>query len=87
LRYSSGAGTTVSLAESSAIPTVQPIAELFTGAATAIWSTTYSIDLGLFNDFLLPRLGEPPVNIAVLAGRRRLTSGADAAPAGLRTHA
>ncbi len=54
------------------VRTVQPVAELFTGAATALWATTYNIDLALFNEFLLPRLGEPPLNVAVLADHRRL---------------
>ncbi|MGH3276601.1 MAG: hypothetical protein ACRDNZ_20020 [Streptosporangiaceae bacterium] len=72
---------TTSPAEGSAIPTVQPIAELFTGAATAFWATTYSIDLGLFNEFLLPRLGEPPLNVAVLADQRRLAASLERIPA------
>ena len=54
------------------VPRVQPIAELFTTAATALWATTYSLDLSLFNEFLLPRLGEPPLNVVVLADQRRL---------------
>lgn len=61
--------------------TVQPVAELFTGTATALWATTYNLDLGLFNEFLLGRLGEPPLNIAVLADHRRLTASLERIPA------
>ncbi|MDQ1024809.1 hypothetical protein QF035_002391 [Streptomyces umbrinus] len=63
------------------IPTVQPIVELFTGGAEALWATTYTMDLGLFNEFLLARLGDPPLNIAVLADHRRLTSSLARIPA------
>lgn len=63
------------------IPTVQPIVELFTGGAQALWATTYTMDLGLFNEFLLARLGEPPLNIAVLADHRRLTTSLARIPA------
>jgi hypothetical protein len=59
---------------SEATTTVQPVAELFTGAASALWATTYSMDLGLFNEFLLGRLGDPPLNIAVLADHRRIAA-------------
>jgi hypothetical protein len=58
----------------SVVGTVQPVAELFTSAASALWATTYSIDLSLFNEFLLTRLGDPPLNVAVLADHRRLTA-------------
>jgi hypothetical protein len=68
-------------AEGSAVLTVQPIAELFTGAAVALWATTYTIDLGLFNEFLLPRLGDPPLNVAVLADQQRLTASLERIPA------
>jgi hypothetical protein len=54
------------------VQTVKPVAELFTGAASALWATTYNVDLSLFNEFLLGRLGEPPLNIAILADHRRL---------------
>ncbi|MFE2473705.1 phospholipase D-like domain-containing protein [Streptomyces mirabilis] len=64
-----------------AIPTVQPIVELFTGDAQALWATAYTLDLGLFNEFLLARLGEPPLNIAVLADHRRLTASLARIPA------
>jgi hypothetical protein len=72
---------TASPDDGSMLPTVRPIAELFTGAATGLWATTYTIDLGLFNEFLLPRLGELPLNVAVLADQRRLTVSLDRIPA------
>lgn len=72
---------TASPPEGSPAATIQPIAELFTGAATGLWATTYNIDLGLFNEFLLPRLGEPPLNVAVLADQRRLTASLERIPA------
>ena len=58
----------------SGVAAVQPIAELFISTATALWATTYSIDLALFSEFLLARLGEPPLNVAVLADHRRLAA-------------
>lgn len=72
---------TASPDDGSMLPTVRPIAELFTGAATGLWATTYTIDLGLFNEFFLPRLGELPLNVAVLADQRRLTASLDRIPA------
>ncbi|MFG2076088.1 hypothetical protein [Nonomuraea maritima] len=59
----------------------RPVDELFTGAASALWATTYSVDLSLFNEFLLPRLGEPPLNVVVLADHRRLAAGLERLPA------
>ncbi|MFF4254541.1 hypothetical protein ACFY1L_25380 [Streptomyces sp. NPDC001663] len=64
-----------------ATPTVQPIVELFTSGAEALWATTYTMDLGLFNEFLLARLGDPPLNIAVLADHRRITASLARIPA------
>ncbi|MFE0590560.1 hypothetical protein [Micromonospora echinospora] len=55
----------------------RPVTELFTSTATALWATTYSVDLALFNEFLLPRLGEPPLNVVVLADHRRLATALD----------
>ncbi|MCX4695888.1 hypothetical protein [Streptomyces sp. NBC_01408] len=55
-------------------PLVRPVAELFSAEVQALWATTYSLDLGLVNEFLLPRLGDPPLNVAVLADRRRLAA-------------
>jgi hypothetical protein len=62
------------------VATVKPVAELFTGTASALWATTYNIDLGLFNEFLLGRLGDPPLNIAVLADYRRVAASLDRVP-------
>ena len=63
------------------VATVKPVAELFTGTASALWATTYNMDLGLFNEFLLGRLGDPPLNIAVLADYRRVAASLDRVPA------
>ncbi|WP_308816384.1 hypothetical protein [Pseudonocardia alni] len=49
--------------------------ELFDRSMTGFWATTYNIDLRLFSEYLVPRLGNPPVNIAVLADQRRLAHG------------
>jgi hypothetical protein len=59
----------------------RPVHELFTGAASALWATTYSVDLSLFNEFLLPRLGDPPLNVVVLADHGRLSASLDRLPA------
>lgn len=56
------------------VATVQPAAELFTRSAAALWATTYSVDLALFSEFLLPRLGDPPLNVVVLADHERLAT-------------
>ena len=61
-------------------PTVQPIAELFSAAACGLWATTYNLDLPLFNEFLLGRLGDPPLNVVVLADHRRLAVSLDRIP-------
>lgn len=63
-------------------PTLRPIERLFTPATEALWATTYSLDLGLINEFLLPRLGDPPLNIAVLADQRRMAADLARIPAG-----
>ena len=39
---------------------VKPIAELFRADSVALWATTYNLDLALFNEYLLGRLGDPP---------------------------
>jgi hypothetical protein len=62
------------------VPTVQPVSEVFTGNVSALWATTYNVDLGLFNEFLLPRLGEPPLNVVVLADHRRLATSLERLP-------
>jgi hypothetical protein len=51
--------------------TVSPT-ELFTGSVRACWVTTYNLDLGLFDSFLLPRLGDPPLNVVVLADQHKV---------------
>lgn len=64
-----------------AAETIRPIGELFLATATAMWATTFSIDLALFNEFLFPRLGDPPLNVAVLADHYRLASSLARMPA------
>ena len=66
---------------SSEMAAVQPVAELFISTATAFWATTYGIDLALFSEFLLARLGDPPLNVAVLADHRRLAASLQRIPA------
>lgn len=56
------------------LPSIRPTLELFRPNAIALWATTYSIDLELFNEFLLGRLGDPPLNIAILADPQRLSA-------------
>ncbi len=51
---------------------VQPLNEIFTRGVSAMWAATYNVDLALFNEFLLGRLSDPPVNVVVLADHRRL---------------
>jgi hypothetical protein len=57
----------------SKVETIRPIVELFTSSVTALWATTYNIDLALFNEFLLRRLGDAPLNVVVLADQQRLS--------------
>lgn len=56
------------------LPSIRPTLELFRPNAIALWVTTYSIELELFNEFLLGRLGDPPLNIAILADPQRLSA-------------
>ncbi len=56
------------------IPRVRPVLELFRPNVIAFWATTYNIDLALFNEFLLGRLGDPPINVAILADSQRLAA-------------
>jgi hypothetical protein len=56
------------------LPSIRPTLELFRPNAIALWATTYSIELELFNEFLLGRLGDPPLNIAILADPQRLSA-------------
>jgi hypothetical protein len=51
---------------------ISPIGELFRPDRVALWATTYNLDLDLFNGYLLGRLGEPPLNVVILADRDRL---------------
>lgn len=60
--------------EPSSQETLKPIQELFSGGVTAFWATTYSVDLHLFNEYLLPRFGDPPLNVVVLVDHQRLTT-------------
>jgi HKD family nuclease len=62
----------MSAANESDLPHIRPVLELFRSNALVFWATTYNIDLALFNEFLLGRLGDPPLNIAVLADQQRL---------------
>ena len=64
-----------------AVAEVKPVAELFISTTTALWATTYSIDLALFNEFLLARLGDPPLNVVILADHRRLAASLERIPA------
>lgn len=43
----------------------------FQGGWTAFWATTYTFDIAAFEEFWLPRLGDPPLNITVLMDGRR----------------
>jgi hypothetical protein len=49
---------------------LRPISELFTRSTSALWATTYNVDLRLVNEFLLQALGAPPLNVTVLADGR-----------------
>ena len=51
---------------------IQPIAELSHPNCVAFWAATFTIDLSLFNEYLLGRLGDAPLNAVVLADRDRL---------------
>lgn len=63
------------MSQSSSTPQViQPILELFSVNTSAFWATTYNIDLTLFSEFLLSRLGDPPLNVVVLSDQTRLDS-------------
>jgi hypothetical protein len=68
------------LAPTSSTSTIQPISELFRSDAVALWATTYNLDLALFNEYLLGRLGDPPLNAVVLADRDRLDASLAAVP-------
>jgi hypothetical protein len=59
---------------------IKPIAELFRADCVAFWAATYNIDLALFNEYLLRRLGDPPLNVAVLCDQRCLDDSLAAIP-------
>ncbi len=46
---------------------------LFRGEVASFWATTYQFDLKLFDQFLLRRLGNPPLNAVVLADEGCIT--------------
>ena len=60
---------------------IRPVAELFQGDCVALWATTYNIELNFFNEYLLRRLGDSPINAVVLTDRRRLNESLAAIPA------
>ncbi|MBI4322565.1 MAG: hypothetical protein HY675_29085 [Chloroflexi bacterium] len=44
----------------------------FQGRRTVFWATSYTFDMRMFDDFWLPRLGDPPLNATLLIDARRL---------------
>jgi hypothetical protein len=48
------------------------ITSIFTNRWTVFWATTYTVEFGMFDEFWLPRLGEPPVNATILVDFDRL---------------
>ncbi len=66
--------------EVGAAPIIRPISELFRTDVVALWATTFNIELALFNEYLLRRLGDPPLNAVVLADRDRLDATLEAVP-------
>lgn len=59
---------------------IQPIAELFRPGCSALWATTFNLELELFNEYLLGRLGEPPLNAVIVCDRDRLDKALNAIP-------
>ncbi len=59
---------------------IKPIAELFRSDCVAFWAATYNLDLALFNEYLLRRLGDPPLNAVVLCDQRCLDDSLAAVP-------
>lgn len=55
-----------------ATPPIRAIGELFRQDCTALWATTFNVDLAFFNEYLLRRLGDPPLNAVVLADQQCL---------------
>jgi hypothetical protein len=56
------------------------VVKAFRPTVEACWITTYNLDLGLFDGFLLSRLGEPPLNVVVLADGIRHDRALEALP-------
>jgi hypothetical protein len=48
------------------------IANLFKPGTRAFWGTTYALGLALFDQYLLRRLGGPPLNAVLLADHWKL---------------
>lgn len=71
---------TADVAGTSSPATIKPIAELFRGEVVAMWATTFNLDLALFNEYLLRRLGDPPLNVVVLADQERVDAALAAIP-------
>lgn len=72
---------TLAEAAQSTVPnTIKAIDELFRADRVALWATTYNVQLALFNEYLLRRLGDPPLNVAVLADRRCVNDALAAIP-------
>jgi len=59
---------------------IQPIVELFRPTCSAMWATTFNLELELFNEYLLGRLGDPPLNAVIVCDRDRLDKALDAIP-------
>ena len=49
------------------------IASLFKPGTHAFWGTTYALGLALFDQYLLRRLGGPPLNAVLLADHWKLS--------------
>ena len=49
-----------------------PVTPHFRHRWTVFWATTYTFDLRTFDEFWLPRLGETPLNVTILADFQRL---------------
>lgn len=57
------------------------VVKSFRPTVKACWITTYNLDLGLFDGFLLSKLGDPPLNVVVLADGIRHDRALEAVPA------
>lgn len=56
------------------------VVKAFRPTVEACWITTYTLDLGLFDGFLLSKLGDPPLNVVVLADGIRHDRALEALP-------